>query len=357
VCSAKIAARRSIEVEAAALAHTAAGGELVMLTLTLRHDRSQGLVELLDALRSAWRSVQNDARWGPVRSELVGTITATEVTRGPNGWHPHLHLLLLLPAGSTAAADLGTWLPVAWRSRLAGRLGGSGPDLVHGVHLLRLDAGSAAYVAKLANETTRADLKSDSRSVWGLLDAVDDGETWAIAAFLEWFGATKGRRAVVWSHGLKAMFGIGEKTDEEIAAQDVDGLVLDVVPAEKWLTWCRSLSSSGVVMALAHLERLERSNEHSTRSEAGQPAPVPSDPMGRAADHLAHSVAGPEGTLRGRGGPRQGSPARWCQRGGLGASTALSEGQNPASGPKSGRGVVRGGQGAQLHMWSDFSGP
>lgn len=260
VCSAKIAARRSMEVEAAALAHTAAGGELVMLTLTVRHDRSQGLAELLDALRGAWRSVQNDRRWLPVRSELVGSITATEITRGPNGWHPHLHLLLFVPgggAGAAALSDLGEWLPEAWRVRVAARLGGSGPDLAHGVHVKQLDAGAAAYVSKIADETTRADLKSDSRSVWALLDAVDDGETWAIAAFVEFFRATKGRRAIVWSRGLKARFGIGELSDEEIAAREVGGLVLDVVPSDRWLSWCRSLTSSGVVVALAHLESLE----------------------------------------------------------------------------------------------------
>lgn len=260
-CAAKVRARRSLEVEAAALAHTNAGGELVMVTLTIRHELGQALADLLDVLKGSWRSVQQRRDWKlDVRPLLVGSITATEVTRGPNGWHPHLHLLLFVPAGSTLAADLARWLPPVWRSTVRRRLPGSSPDLRHGVHVQVLDASAAGYVSKIADETARADLKSDARSIWSVLDAIEDGETWAIACFSEWFAATKGKRAIVWSRGLKDRFGITEKSDEEIAAEDVDGLVLDLVPSERWLSWCRSLNAAGVVQALAHLEHLERSH-------------------------------------------------------------------------------------------------
>ena len=124
------------------------------------------------------------------------------------------------------------------------------------VDLVGLDASAAEYVTKIADEATRADLKGDARNVWSLLDAVADGETWAVGHWSEWYRSTKGKRAIVWSRGLKEHFGIEDVDDDEIAQQDVDGLVLDVMPSEQWLAWCRELTPAGVVRALAHLEQL-----------------------------------------------------------------------------------------------------
>ena len=261
VCSAKIRTRRSLEVQAAAKIHAALGGELVMLTLTLRHVRGQGLAQLLDVLKDSWKAVQQQRGWARgVRRELVGSVTGTEVTFGPNGWHPHLHLLLFLPAGSAAADSIRAWLPAAWQRAVARNLGESAPDLEHGVHVLGLDASAAEYVSKIADETTRADLKGNARSNWAILDGVEDGEAASVAAWVEWYTATKGKRAIVWSRGLKDRFGIDDLSDEEIAERDVDGQVLDVIPSDQWLSWCRSLTPSGIVQALAHIEELERSH-------------------------------------------------------------------------------------------------
>jgi hypothetical protein len=94
--------------------------------------------------------------------------------------------------------------------------------------------------------------------VWTLLDTVADGETWAVAMWSEWFAATKGKRAIVWSPGLKRRFDVVEVDDEGIAQAEVEGQVLDVIPSEKWLTWCRSLSPAGLVQAIEHLEHLEQ---------------------------------------------------------------------------------------------------
>jgi hypothetical protein len=259
VCSAIVRTRRSLEVQAAAQLHVASGGQLVMLTLTLRHNRRQTLEELLEALKGSWRAVQGQQGvWRrQVRPALVGSVTATEVTWGPSGWHPHLHLLLFLEPGAQVLEELKRELPATWVAAVRSKLPGSTPNLRHGVHVLELDASASAYVSKIADETVRADLKSNSRSVWTILDALEDGETWAVAMFSEWFTATKGRRAVVWSRGLKDRFGLDELTDEEIAQQELDGQVLELVPSDQWLRWCRELTPAGVVRALAHLEELE----------------------------------------------------------------------------------------------------
>lgn len=258
-CAAKIRARRSIEVQLAASRHTDAGGTLAMLTLTVRHNRGHDLEDLVVGLREAWRSIQRRSRYRPAREAMAGTITALEVTQGPNGWHPHLHLLLLLDGdGGQVLDDLHEWLPEAWRHAVARRLDVA-PDLAHGVHLMRLGADSAAYIAKIGDETTRADLKTDARSPFALLDAVEDGEAEAVARWLAYCRAMKGRRSIVWSDGLRARLlpDVEDHTDEELAALDVDGQVLEVVEGATWFGLAMRRTTAGVVQAVAMLEAWE----------------------------------------------------------------------------------------------------
>lgn len=69
-----------------------------MLTLTVRHGAGQDLRTLVRGLSKAWRGFQRGKGWRAIKDRLgiVGTICAREVTHGPHGWHPHLHVVLLL---------------------------------------------------------------------------------------------------------------------------------------------------------------------------------------------------------------------------------------------------------------------
>lgn len=259
VCSAKIRARRSIEVEAAASRHVEQGGSLAMLTLTVRHEKRHGLVELIDGLRESWRAMQRRRRWLPVRARLVGTITSLEITVGPNGWHPHLHLLLFLDGdGGDVLEDVETWLPQAWCDTVAVRLDVA-PDLAHGSHLMRLGASAAAYVTKIAGEATRADLKSDGSNPFGLLDGVEDGEAQAVAQWLEYVTGTRGRRAIVWSDGLRELLlpEVEEMSDEDLAAAEVGGELVQLLDGREWFRLAMRRTQAGVVSALALLEEWE----------------------------------------------------------------------------------------------------
>lgn len=57
-------------------------------------------------------------------------------------------------------------------------------------------------------------------SAWDLLkmSMLEGGEQFG-KLFQEFAISFKGRRQLVWSRGLKAMFGIGERTDEELAEE------------------------------------------------------------------------------------------------------------------------------------------
>lgn len=142
---------------------------------------------------------------------------------------------------------------------------GRRPD-AHGVHMLPLDASAVAYVSKIGDEVTRQDLKGGARQPWSILDAVADGEAWAVARWLEYDSATRGRRALVWSDGLRAdvLPDVEDLTDEEIAALEVEGEVVALVPAETWVQLMRPRSRGAAppaVMLLADVEAACRSGD------------------------------------------------------------------------------------------------
>lgn len=291
VCSTTIRTRRKGEVQQAATEWAARGGRLTMLTLTMRHDENDGLADLMTALSDAWRAVQRRRPWQRWSKVMHGTITATEITQGfgsnevnRSGWHPHKHLLLFIPGGEEGEQlelELAAWLPEAWARAVEKRLG-KRPDEAHGVHLLPLDASAAEYVAKLSDEVTRGDLKSGSRQPWALLGPVADGEAWAVARWLEYDGATRGRRALVWSDGLRADLipDIEDLTDEELAAEEVEGEVVALVAAADWLRLMRPPHRGGTPPAVLVLAEVE--------AALARGAP----PTGVAGSILARHIAG-----------------------------------------------------------------
>lgn len=242
--------------------HAEAGGTLAMLTLTMRHHQGDDLATLMDALKEGKRRLERLPMWRTFKAyALVGTVTSTEVTYGRNGWHPHLHVLLFIKPGlldpeGTVSAMLHDG-PAKWKATIARELSVS-PSLAHGWNLTYLRADAAKYVAKIGAEVARADLKGDSRSPLQLLDAVADGESWAVRAWEEYQVATKGRRAISWGRGLRALLlpDVEEITDEEAALEDVNGVLLDAIPKGEWRSWATTRVGP-VVRAVIELERYE----------------------------------------------------------------------------------------------------
>lgn len=257
VCSAKIRARRSIEVTSIAQQHVAAGGTLHLLTLTVRHARDHSLQHLMDVQASAWRSLIQSVQWRElVRPSLAGLVRSWEVTHGfdraGGGWHPHFHVLLLLEEGETIDTD---WIAEAWRERVVRRDPTMSPN-EHGVDVREVNDSAAQYVTKIGHEMTRADVKGGAQ-VWQLIDALEDGDTWARHRLTEYARATKGRRAVQFSRGLRARFGIDELTDEELADLEVGGVLVDTMHPNEWRRLNRYGGYRAVPEAVRYLERIE----------------------------------------------------------------------------------------------------
>ena len=273
VCAAKIAERRRAEIIAAMAAHNAAGGCVHMLTLTAPHQRGDDLAQLLANQAKALNSFWNDRQVKAVLREMgtVGQIRALEVTHGRksahnNGWHPHYHVLLfnglephLMRFKALLDEEMREWtlrLYAVW-ARVCVKAGLGEPSLQHG---LKLDDGSRAakYVSKwgLEDEMTKGHTK---KALHGetpfdflrvLVENPEDRQ--AAALFIEFARVFKGKRQLYWSRGLKARYGIGEKTDDDLAQDKEDefAVLLGTITIEQWRD-VLAVEGRGAVLSMA----------------------------------------------------------------------------------------------------------
>jgi hypothetical protein len=261
-CASKIAAERQVEVATAIRNHQEAGGAVAMVTLTMRHHRSQSLRTLWAGLAAGWARVASGGAWKSDRHAMrqVGFIKATEVTHGASGWHVHLHVLLFLErelrsgqleffaglmfdrwsTGLRSATDedgtpLGIAAPIADRGGLDVRPVGKGADAL-GAYFAKATYDQAD---RAAMETTRGAFKTAkgaNRTPFQILrDVVSVGLVEDLDLWHEYETASKGRRQLTWSKGLRERLGVNaERTDEEIAADDHGGHDVVLLPPETW---------------------------------------------------------------------------------------------------------------------------
>jgi hypothetical protein len=257
-CSERILAGRADELLRAIATHTATGGDVLLLTLTMRHHTEQALADLWDALGEAWRSASSSARSVRELLAAIDWVRRVEATHGANGWHVHVHALLFVEGG-TDPQPIGDAMFAAWGKRLVG-LGLDAPLPGPGMQIKRLDltnasAAVADYLAKGHYEEAKPsrlaalELASSGKLARGsnrtpmqvLADFVANGEATDAELWREWETGSKGRRSLTWSRGARdRLVGDVEQSDEELA-QESDGggsVVAELDPAS-WPTIAR----------------------------------------------------------------------------------------------------------------------
>lgn len=214
--------------------HRAAGGELYHVTLTVRHGLGQDLRGLRTQLAKAWRSCIGGAPWKRLAARIrwAGTVRALEVTYGANGWHPHLHILILTdgPRGGRELVELRRHLFARWVRALA-RTAPPGvpftpPTRRRGIKVVR--ATVAEYLAAtpgLSDELAGGAMKrakGTNRTPWQLLADVargkyaDPGERAAdLARWRAWGQDMGGARQLTWSRGLRKRYRV-DQGDEQL---------------------------------------------------------------------------------------------------------------------------------------------
>lgn len=242
-CSARIMAVRRLELGVLIAEAADQGLTVAFGTVTLRHRKGQSLSMLWDAVTKGYRGVTNATKVKRLRKALgrVGYVRAFEVTYGGNGWHPHIHTLQLFEKGVTQdqldelrdaefavwkrqAVNRGLGAPMKKRYELRKVADANvqfSDYFAKGVYDPSVPRASKSVGFEMTGSMTKKGRKG-SRSPWQVLEDfgqsgdLDDWDVWE-----QYEQASKGKRALVWSPGLKKMFGVGKKGDEEIADEEV----------------------------------------------------------------------------------------------------------------------------------------
>jgi hypothetical protein len=175
------------------------------------------------------------------RYRFVGVVRAIEVTHGCNGWHPHIHAILLIRRLTTAERDeLRAWIAHRWRECVRRVVGAGGvPTLEDGCDLR--ECHRADYVAKLGLELTAPAGKVarlGNRSPLAIAtDFLSTGDESDLILWQAYASGMRGARMLTWSHGLRIAAGLREveKTDEEIVeGERGDETIVAVLEGSDW---------------------------------------------------------------------------------------------------------------------------
>lgn len=188
-----------------------------LVTLTLRHAKGDDLGYLLDGLNEAWGATTKGRAWkdwrnvGCLASEYVKGLDLTWSLR--NGWHPHLHIALYMPPGHDGDVE---WFITRWIAclRAEGFIAvreaqdaGREITLESVKEAERITAYAGATAAMPSAEALGMAMKKGraegSFGPFEMLARAAAGDTFFEKRWKEYLEATKGRRQVTTSRGLK----------------------------------------------------------------------------------------------------------------------------------------------------------
>lgn len=283
MCAARILAGRAEQITETLQAHPREKEAFV--TLTIRHHAGMPLRLLRALVAQGWTRTKTSKggrklrqRWG-----WIGDVRAIEATHGPNGWHPHLHLVVFarhrIDIGELRAALTELWAPAlesvarSWLAlceqavmvdgpgdaRIRGavlRLLGSEflsesvsegaqqfldrfgallreqrwlPSVEHGVDVQPVHGNAAAlsgYMSKLGCELSAITKAStggglgEHRSHWQIARDAADGDVLSLALWGEYSRAMFRARHLTWSRNLRSDLGLGEVPDDPELAEE-----------------------------------------------------------------------------------------------------------------------------------------
>jgi hypothetical protein len=218
-CAARISETRRRQVNSGLEWAKGQGYRIAMLTLTARHGADDDLKTLLMGMKEAKRRLHQHRAWKRIKPDLVALLTATEVTHGKNGWHPHFHMIVIV---RTKAAEAGlALLGDPWR----GALRAEGLDGADAAFDCRDASTVGRYVSKwgAGEELTlsgKKRAKGKGRTPLNLLEAHKAGNEETGNLWLEYVAAFHRRTQLDGLSKLVRLAGLEELTDAEAAQDD-----------------------------------------------------------------------------------------------------------------------------------------
>lgn len=262
VCAARITEQRRAELQQA-IENSRAEFVPVMVTYTMSHNQGDSLKTTLQTMLTSYRAMRSGRWWQDFKTAnfLAGSVRATEITYGENGWHPHFHEILFLHNSPGMREAMGEMKAIHLRSdevsnaldfefltayleqAIANRWAeiithqGKFASVDHGVKVTAQQGDLAAYVAKygrlprdtgrwtIAHELTKAITKRTAGNAgatpYELLNAYGAGDEKAGQLFEEYADATTGKSQLHWSRGMREQLGLlPDVKDDDITAQD-----------------------------------------------------------------------------------------------------------------------------------------
>ena len=218
------------------------GCRVMFVTATASHSAANPLADTYRLVASSWSAAfSGQAALNPA---YLGQIRVLEVTHGVNGWHPHVHGVIVLDRMSERRAKgfceaAGTRYRQAVRAR-----GGRVSNTRHGfdVQSARSVKDIAAYIAKIDStsaqtaataisfELVRGDLKTAGgvagRSPAQILRDAVDGSLTSKALYNEYEVAIKGKHLISIGRKLAARFDVVDLPDDLCAEAEVSGEIV-----------------------------------------------------------------------------------------------------------------------------------
>lgn len=257
LCAPVVRQGRAKEIDLAASRVLNSGGCGLFVTATGPHRMGDPLAPLFDLTCQFGKLTMNGAKARELRTRLglIGSIRTIDVTYTENGWHPHVHQLMLFvrQLSPGEVAELRTFLFGRWQGALT-RRGFAKLHPVHGLDVRPVTdaAGLSEYLAKVEGddgwgigwELARSDLKHRSVSPMQLLaDWALGRDLVARALWKEYEAVTYGRRCIQWTPGLRAALvpDVEEVDDEELAAREGEdeALVTVTFGHVEWNGWVK----------------------------------------------------------------------------------------------------------------------
>lgn len=203
------------ELKRVVAAWRAAGGEVFMLSLTMGHQRGHKLRQLRQLQRGAWRTFAHSRTYKREMTQLgvVHVLHTMEVTYGvTNGWHPHIHALLLIQPDLSRMVEEASLsaLQRQWKAAVQKALAASKvpqrtwwqyvPGILRGATLTKMN-GSGDYIVKFGLDVSAgaSDPVEEGRTAWAVMLGAATGNDADRALWKEYADAMRGQHLV---HGL-----------------------------------------------------------------------------------------------------------------------------------------------------------
>ena len=276
ICASRITEYRRNELHHVTMNHLDlyGRGTLVMVTNTIPHGRHDDMKELLTRFKDAEMVYKDVPAHKRLRAQIgfIGKIRALEWTYSlENLSHPHTHNLWFIPKPVDHQA-LQAELSVFWR-KACKKVGLREPD----PHIGLTVTDGRVYPAKwgIDHELTKLHTKKGVKGMtpWDLLRwYIREPNPQAAAIFNEYAKVFKGSQQLRYSKGLKALYGVDEISNQEIAEGTEDGELVCKLTPKQWYHVCKH-KARGVVLHLAEKGGAEAVMPYVASLENGKPVP------------------------------------------------------------------------------------